>query len=62
MSNGKVMIIILITKSIKKHCIKMSQYLAKKYRSFWENAKVELDLSSYAIKITIKRSNRNWFF
>ena len=34
MSNGKVMIIILITKSIKKHCIKMSQYLAKKYRSF----------------------------
>ena len=34
----------------------MSQYLPKKYRSFWENAKVELDLPSYPTKLQLKEA------
>ena len=64
MSNGKVMIIPLIDRSIKKILLneillnkilsnplcKRSQYFLKPYDCFGGNVKVELDLSNYATK------------
>ena len=52
MSNGKVIIILLIVGSI------MSQYFPKPYRSFGGNVKVELDLSKLCNKSRIKKCNR----
>ena len=36
------------------HCIKMSQYFPKPFRSFGGNIKVKIDLSNYATKINLK--------
>ena len=56
MSNGKVIIILLIAGLIKRTFYKKSQYFPKPYRSFDGNVKVELDLSSYAIKFDFKNA------
>ena len=56
MSNGKVIIILLIAGLIKKAFYKKSRYFPKPYRSFDGNVKVELDLSSYAIKFDLKNA------
>ena len=56
MSNGKVIIILLIAGLIKRTFYKKSQYFPKPYRSFDGNVKVELDLSSYAIKFDLKNA------
>ena len=53
MWNGKHMTIHLIAELIKKTLYKMSQHFPT-YRSFGENVKVELDLSSYATKTDLK--------
>ena len=50
------MIILLIVGLIKKKLYKMSQYSHKPYKSFEGNAKVELDLSSYATKADLKNA------
>ena len=36
------------------HCIKMSQYFAKPFRSFGGNINVKVDLSNYATEADIK--------
>ena len=55
MSNGKDMIIVLIVRLIKRHCIKMSQYFPKPFNShFGDSIKVKIDLSNYATKTDIK--------
>ena len=56
MSNGKVIIILLIAGLIKRTFYKKSQYFPKPYRSFDGNVTVELDLSSYAIKFDLKNA------
>ena len=45
---GKDMIINLIVGLIKRHCIKMTQYFPKPFRSFGGNIRV--DLPNYANK------------
>ena len=50
MSNGKVMIIVLIVGLIKKICYKMSDYLTD-YKPGDSNVKVELDLKNYTTKL-----------
>ena len=40
----------------KRHCIKISQYFPKSYRSFKANIKVELDLASYERKAELKNA------
>ena len=60
MSNGKIVIVHLITGLIKKtqcnsiDCIKMSQYFSKPYKPFGGDINVKVDLSSYATKTDIK--------
>ena len=56
MSNGKVMIILLIAGLKKIHCIKMSQYFSKPYRCFGGNINVKVDLSNYATKADLKNA------
>ena len=59
MSNGKDMIIYLIV-GLKKtpwmqfHCIKMSQYFPRPFKSFGQNINVKVDLSNYATKTNLK--------
>ena len=56
------MIIHLVAGLIKKikcdfidcHCIKMSKYFPKPYKSFSRGIRVKLDLSNYATKTDIK--------
>ena len=67
-SNGKDTIINLIVGLIKKkqpwmqlHCIKMSQYFPKPFRSFGGNINVKVDLSNYATKTDLKNVTR-WDF
>ena len=48
MSNGKVMIIHLISGLIKKAVYKISQYFPKPYESFRGDINVKVDLSNYA--------------
>ena len=55
MSNGKVMIILLIARLMKKTLYKMSQYFPKPHNRFSGNVKVELDLSNYATKTDLNR-------
>ena len=50
MSNGKVMIILLIARLMKRTLYKMSQYFPKQHNRFSGNVKIELDLSNYATK------------
>ena len=50
MSNGKVIIIHLITGLIKRQCIKISQYFLKPYEPFGGDINVKVDLSNYATK------------
>ena len=68
MSNGKVMRIVLIVGLIKKisyvskntSCqqrIKMSEYFPKSFTSFGRNINVKVDLSHYATKKLIKKSD-----
>ena len=69
MSNGKDMTVHLIVGSIKKtlneiprmqfHCIKMSQYFSKPFRSFGQNVNVKFDLSNYATKNDLKNVTQN---
>ena len=54
MSNGKVVINHLIVGLIKQTLNKKSQNFPKPCRAFGDNVKVELDLSSYAIKAELK--------
>ena len=51
MSNGKVMIILLIVALITKRLYKMNQYFPKPYDCFSGNVKVELDLSNLQQKL-----------
>ena len=53
MSNGKVMIILLIA-GLMKNEYKMSQYFPKLYNRFDGNVNVEWDLSNYATKTNLK--------
>ena len=39
---------------IQFHCIKISQYFRKPFRSFTENINVKVDLSNYATKTDLK--------
>ena len=39
---------------IQFHCIKISQYFRKPFRSFAENINVKVDLSNYATKTDLK--------
>ena len=52
--NGKDMSIHLIVGLIKKHCVKMSQYFPKAFRSFGGNINVKIDLSNHATKTDLK--------
>ena len=54
MSNGKVMIILLIAGLIKKTLYKMLQYFSKPYEPFGGDINVKNDLSNYATKVDIK--------
>ena len=54
MSDGKVMIILLIAGLMKKTLYKMSQYFPKLYNRFDGNVNVEWHLSNYAIKTNLK--------
>ena len=54
MSNGRVMIILLIVGLIKKTLYKMSQYFPKPYEPFGGDINVTFNLSSYATKDDIK--------
>ena len=54
MSDGNVMIILLIAGSMKKTLRKMSQYFPKPYNRFGGNVKVELNFSNFAKKTDIK--------
>ena len=54
MSNGKVMIILLITGLIKRILYKMSKYFRKPYEPFGGDINVKIDLSNYATKADIK--------
>ena len=38
----------------KRHCIKISQYFPKPFRSFGGNINVKIDLSNYATKTDLK--------
>ena len=38
----------------KRHCIKMSQYFLKPFRSFGRNINVKMDLSNYATNTDLK--------
>ena len=53
MSNGKVIIIILIVGLIKK-TLYMSEYFPKPFKSFGKNIKVKVDPSNYATKTDLK--------
>ena len=53
MLNGKDMIIHLIVGLIKRHCIIMSEYFPKPFKTK-ENIKIKFDLSNYATKADIK--------
>ena len=55
MSNGKVMIIHLISGLIQKTVYKMSQYFLKPYESFRGDINVKVDLSNYAKKKLIRK-------
>ena len=50
MSDGNVMIILLIAGSMKKTLRKMSQYFPKPYNRFGGNIKVKLNFSNIAKK------------
>ena len=54
MSNGKVMIILLIVGLIKKTLYKMSQYFPKPHEPFGREINVKVDLSNYAAKTDLK--------
>ena len=54
MSNGRVMIILLIVGLIKKTLYKMSQNFPKPYEPFGEDINVTVDLSNYATKDDIE--------
>ena len=55
MSNGKDMIIVLIVRLIKRHCIKMSQYFPKPFNShFGDSIKIKIDLRNYATRTDLK--------
>ena len=58
MSNGKVMIILLIVGLIKKTLSKMSEYFPKPYKIFGENINAKVDLSNYATKAAVKNATR----
>ena len=47
------MIIHLIVRLIKWHCIKTIQYFLKQFRSFGGNINVKVDLSNYVAKADI---------
>ena len=59
-SNGKVMIILVIVGLIKKHCKmniqKISQHFLKPYKSFGGNIIVKVNLSNYATKLDLKNA------
>ena len=55
MSNGKVMIIHLIVKSIKRTFYKMSPYFSKPHRSF-RNINGKVDFSNYATTSDLKNA------
>ena len=64
MSNGKAVIIHLIVGLIKKILQKgtyESQYFPKPYEPFEGDINVKVDLSNYATKTDLKRSNWNWY-
>ena len=54
MSKGKDMTIHLTVRLIKRHFIKMSQYILKPFRSSGENINNKVDLSNYATKTDVK--------
>ena len=54
MSNGRVIIILLIVGLIKKTLYKMSQYFPKPYEPFGRDINVTVNLSNYATKDDIK--------
>ena len=54
MSNGKVMIILLITGLIKRILYKMSKYFRKPYEPFGGDINVKVDLSNYVTKADFK--------
>ena len=56
MSNGKVLIVLLIVRLIKKTLYKMTQYFPKPCRSFGGNINVKVDLSNYATKTDLKNA------
>ena len=56
MSNGKVLIVLLIVRLIKKTLYKMTQYFPKPCRSFRGNINVKVDLSNYATKTDLKNA------
>ena len=58
MSNGKVMIILLIVGLIKKTLSKMSEYFPKPYKIFGENINAKVDLSNDATKADVKNATR----
>ena len=60
MSDGKTMIIHLISGLMKKKLYKMSQYFPNLYQFFWGDMNVKAGLSIYATKNRFKKSNRNW--
>ena len=59
MLNEKVMIIILTVGFVKKTLYKWVDVFLK-LKPWWENVKVELDLSNYAAKSDVKKWNRCW--
>ena len=55
MSNGKVVIIHVKARLIKKTSYKMSQYFPKPYEPFRGDVNVKVDLSKYATKTDLKK-------
>ena len=61
MSNKRVMVIYLIFGLIKKTLHKISQHFSKQYEPVGGGINVKVDLSNYATKTDLRKSNRNWY-
>ena len=57
-SNGKVMIILLVVRQLKKALYKMSQYFPKPYKPFGGGINVKVNLSNYAAKTDLKKQQQ----
>ena len=55
------MIIHLIVGLIKRHCIKMSKYFLKPFRSFEGNTNVKFDVSNYVTKTVVTHVDTSSF-